>query len=161
MQCQTNNDNSRGCDKSVGQAGLYCKSCRERLMSYGLWTDEHAKRYGDFRAFVNERKRKYVASLTEEEKEVRHARQLASQRSYAARNRETLIAASKRTYKEIKLDPVRFERFRQSCRESQRKYRQRRKEKRSVLSPMPTTMMMMTMTMMIKIQNNILILTLE
>jgi hypothetical protein len=123
-RCQTNNGVDSGakvCDKYVS-SGLYCKGCRERMVANGTWTESHAKRQSELNAMKNEKERARQASLSGEKKEARRARD--------HRNRDTVNAARRQRRANIKLDPVKYEAYRQKANEQQRKHRLKVKAER-------------------------------
>jgi hypothetical protein len=115
-RCQTNKDVDSGakvCDTGVRWTGMYCKGCRERMMANGTWTEAHAKRQSELNALVNEKDRAYRASLSVEKKEARRARNRNYMRVFTARNRDAVNAAKRQRRANMKLDPVKYEAFRQ------------------------------------------------
>jgi hypothetical protein len=119
-RCQTNNDVDSGakvCDTSVERNGKYCKGCRERMMANGTWTEAHAKRQSELNAMRNEKIRVYWASLSAEVREAHRARRRDS------RNRDAVNAAERQRLVKMKLDPVKYEAFRQKRNQQRRKHK--------------------------------------
>jgi hypothetical protein len=124
-RCQTSKDVDSGakvCDTGVRWTGMYCKGCSERMMADGTWTESHAKRQSELNAMKNEKERARQASLSGEKKEARRARD--------HRNRDTVNAAQRQRRANIKLDPVKYEAYRQKVNEQQRKHRLKVKAER-------------------------------
>jgi hypothetical protein len=121
-RCQTNKDidsSSKVCDTGARWTGMYCKGCRERMMGKGTWTEAHAKRQSELNALLKEKARAYRVGLSMEEKEAR----LAHKRVYAARNRDAVNAAQRQRLANKKLDPVKWEAFKQRKAVADRKHR--------------------------------------
>jgi hypothetical protein len=123
--CQTNKGVDSGakvCDTSVRRTGMYCKGCRKRMVANGMWTEAHAKRQSELNALVNENNRAYRAGLSMEQKEDHRARHRNYMRVFTARNRDTVNAAKRQLRANMKLDPVKYEAFRQKDNERRRKH---------------------------------------
>jgi hypothetical protein len=128
-RCQTNKDidsSSKVCDTGARWPGMYCKGCRERMMGNGTWTEAHAKRQSELNALLKEKNRVYRAGLSVQEKEAR----LAHIRVYNARNRDAINAVERQRRANIKLDPVKYEAYRQKRNQQQRKRHIKRKGER-------------------------------
>jgi hypothetical protein len=129
IQCQTNKGVDSGakvCDKNVQRLGLYCKGCRERMMANGTWTEAHAKHQSELNALVNEKNRAYRASLSVEKKEARRRQD----RDYRSRNRDARNAAQRQRLANMKLDPIKYEAFRQKGNQRYRKHKLKLKAER-------------------------------
>jgi hypothetical protein len=100
------------------------------MMGNGMWTEAHAKRQSESNAIVAERWRAYRASLSVEKKEARRVRKRDYMRVFTARNRDALNAAKRQRRANMKLDPVKYEAFRQKNNEQQRKRHIKRKAER-------------------------------
>jgi hypothetical protein len=96
---------------------MYCKGCRERMMANGTWTESHANRQSELNALLYEKSRAYWASLSAEKKEARRARDQVRR----SRNREAKSAAQRQRRANMKLDPVKYEAYRQKDNERYRK----------------------------------------
>jgi hypothetical protein len=125
-RCQTNNGVDSGakvCDKYVSSAGLYCKGCRERMMATGTWTEALAKHQSELKAIVAERWRAYRAGLSMEQKEDHRARhrELHDAFSLLATAIPSMLPIES-VRANMKLDPVKYEAFRQKDNERRRKH---------------------------------------
>jgi hypothetical protein len=87
------------------------------MMANGKWTEAHAKRQSELNVVVSEKKRVYLARLSVETKEARRTRD----RELASRNRDARNAAQNQRLANVKLDPVKYEAFRQKINERRRK----------------------------------------
>jgi hypothetical protein len=136
-RCQTNkvsDSSAKVCDTDVRRAGMYCKGCRERMMANAAWTEAHAKRQSELITMINEQRRTHHASLSVEEKEARRARR----RETHSRNRDARNAAKRQRYANMKLDPVKYEAYRQKDNERDRKHRLKLKAERGRKRARPT-----------------------
>jgi hypothetical protein len=96
------------------------------MMANGTWTEAHAKRQSELNAIANEYLRAYRASLSVEKKEARRARNRNHVRVHMHHNRDAVNAARRHRYANKKLDPIKYEAYRQKCRQKDNeRYRKR------------------------------------
>jgi hypothetical protein len=132
-RCQTNKGVRSGakvCVTQVSLDGVYCKGCRERMMANGTWTEAHAKSQSELNTRIKQKKHSRLASLSVEEKEAFRARNRNRMRIFGARNRDAVNTAKRHRLAKMKLDPVKYEAFRQKVNEQRRKHRLKLKAER-------------------------------
>jgi hypothetical protein len=92
------------------------------MMANGTWTEAHAKRQSELNALVNEKARAYRVSLSMEEKEARRARDRTSAFTLLATAMPSTLPKGN-VYANMKLDPVKWEAFKQRKAVADRKHR--------------------------------------
>jgi hypothetical protein len=97
------------------------------MVANGTWTEAHANRQNELNAHLSDKRHSRLASLSVEEKEAFRARNRNSQRVFRARNRDTVNAAKRQRRANMKLDPVKYEAYRQKVNEQKRKRHIKRK----------------------------------